>query len=73
MAYDSRLRPVKLLKDDLALMYDNRPTRFSSKLHLRCMGPYWMMEVFLNRSIQLADLSGQLLETRVNGWRLKKY
>ncbi|OAE25999.1 hypothetical protein AXG93_1712s1790 [Marchantia polymorpha subsp. ruderalis] len=71
--YDWRVKPVLLQKGDLALLYDNRHARFPKKLHLRWMGPFKVVEAFPNGSIQLADLSGQLLGTRVNGWRLKKY
>lgn len=74
--YDKKIKPVLLQKGDLALLYDNRHARFPGKLHLRWMGPYRVIEVFpngSNGSIQLADLTGELLGTRVNGWRLKKY
>ncbi|OAE20015.1 hypothetical protein AXG93_17s1150 [Marchantia polymorpha subsp. ruderalis] len=71
--YDQRIKPVLLQKGDLALLYDSRHARFPGKLHLRWMGPYKVVEVFPNGSIQLADLTGELLGTRVNGWRLKKY
>ncbi|OAE30483.1 hypothetical protein AXG93_3902s1000 [Marchantia polymorpha subsp. ruderalis] len=72
-AYDKQIRPVTLLKGDLALPYDSRHARFPGKLHLRWMRPYRVVEVFSNGSIQLADLSRQMLGTRVNGWRVKKY
>ncbi|OAE33718.1 hypothetical protein AXG93_601s1050 [Marchantia polymorpha subsp. ruderalis] len=71
--YDRRLKPVLLEKGDLALLYDSRHARFPGKLHLRWMGPYKVIEVFPNGSIQLAELTGEWLGTRVNGWRLKKY
>ncbi|OAE26883.1 hypothetical protein AXG93_3554s1010 [Marchantia polymorpha subsp. ruderalis] len=71
--YDKKIKPVLLQKGDLALLYDSRHARFPGKLHLRWMGPYRVVEVFPNGSIQLADLAGDLLGTRVNGWRLKKY
>lgn len=72
-AYDKQILPVILLKGDLALLYDSRHAMFLGKLHLRWMRPCRVREVFPNRSVQLADLSGQMLEARVNGWRLKKY
>lgn len=71
--YDKKIKPVLLQAGDLALLYDSRHARFPGKLHLRWMGPYRVVEVFPNGSIQLADLAGDLLGTRVNGWRLKKY
>ncbi|OAE27858.1 hypothetical protein AXG93_3459s1010 [Marchantia polymorpha subsp. ruderalis] len=71
--YDRKVKPVLLEKGDLALLYDSRHARFLGKLHLRWMGPFRVIEVFPNGFIQLADLAGQLLGTRVIGWRLKKY
>lgn len=35
VAYDNRLRLVRLLKVDLALIYESRHARFPRKLHLR--------------------------------------
>jgi hypothetical protein len=37
------------------------------------MGPYRVTEVFGNGSLQLEDLQGNWLETRVNGSRVKQY
>ncbi|OAE31931.1 hypothetical protein AXG93_4485s1180 [Marchantia polymorpha subsp. ruderalis] len=56
-AYDKRVRLVTLLKGHLALLYDSRHARFPGKLHLRWMGPYKVVVVFPNGSVQLADLS----------------
>lgn len=67
--YDKKIKPVLLQKGDLALLYVSRHASFPGKLHLRWMGPYRVVEVFSNGSIQLADLAGDLLGTRVNGWR----
>ena len=37
------------------------------------MGPYRVVELFENGSLQLEDLHGNWLETRVNGSRVKQY
>ncbi|OAE25047.1 hypothetical protein AXG93_1939s1040 [Marchantia polymorpha subsp. ruderalis] len=63
--YDRRVKPVLLQKGDLALLYDSRHARFPGKLHLRWMGPFKVVDVFPNDSIQLTDLSRQLLGTGV--------
>jgi len=60
-------------KGGLILLYDNRHERFPGKLHTRWMGPYRVTEVFGNGSLQLEDLQGNWLETRVNGSRVKQY
>jgi hypothetical protein len=57
----------------LVLLYDNRHKEFPGKLHTRWMGPYRVCEIFPNGSLQLENLQGQWLDTRVNGSRVKKY
>ena len=37
------------------------------------MGPYRVTELYKNGSLQLEDLQGNWLETRVNGSRVKQY
>ena len=47
---------------------------FPGKLHTRWMGPYRVTEiVYQNGSLQLEDLQGNWLDTRVNGSRVKQY
>jgi hypothetical protein len=57
----------------LVLLYDNRHKDFPGKLHTRWMGPFRVTRIFENGSLQLQDLQGQWLDTRVNGSRVKKY
>ena len=57
----------------LVLLYDNRHKQFPGKLHTRWMGPYKVTEVYLNASLQLEDLQGVWLDTRINGSRVKAY
>jgi hypothetical protein len=56
----------------LVLLYDNRHKEFPGKLHTRWMGPYRVCQIFPNGSLQLENLQGQWLDTRVNGSRVKK-
>ena len=62
-----------IIQGGLELLYDNRHKQFPGKLHTRWMGPYRVTVVYLNGSLQLEDLQGVWLETRVNGSRVKKY
>ncbi|KAL3675122.1 hypothetical protein R1sor_025070 [Riccia sorocarpa] len=71
--HDKRIRKIDVKDNDLVLLYDNRHIKFPGKLHLRWMGPYRVTNVFDNGSLQLADLEGNPLATRVNGWRVKRY
>jgi hypothetical protein len=57
----------------LVLFYDNCHKEFPGKLHTRWMGPYRVYQIFPNGSLQLENLQGQWLDTRVNGSRVKKY
>ena len=57
----------------LVLLYDNRHKQFLGKLHTRWMGPYRVTTVYPNGSLQLEDIQGVWLDTRVNGSRVKKY
>ena len=73
-AYDKKLPSnPEIRKHDLVLLYDSRYKKFPGKLKIRWMGPYRVEEVFLNGSLQLTDLQGAWLDTRVNGSRVKKY
>ena len=57
----------------MVLLYDNQHKDFPGKLHTRWMGPYKVNYIFSNGSLQLEDLQGVWLDTRVNGSRVKKY
>ena len=49
----------------LVLLYDNRHKQFPGKLHTSWMGPYKVTEVYPNGSLQLEDLQGVWLDTRI--------
>ena len=57
----------------LVLLYANRHKQFLGKLHTRWMGPYRVTEVYPNGSLNLEDLQGVWLDTRINGSRVKAY
>jgi hypothetical protein len=63
----------RIWEQGLVLFYDNRHKEFPGKLHTRWMGPYRVCQIFPNGSLQLENLQGQWLDTRVNGSRVKKY
>jgi hypothetical protein len=72
--YDRKI-PVDhgIQKEGLVLLYDNRHKEFPGKLHTRWMGLYKVKHIFCNGSLQLENLQGEWLDTRVNGSRVKKY
>jgi hypothetical protein len=73
-AYDGKIpKDHGITEGSLVLLYDNRYREFPGKLHTRWMGPYEVVRIFPNGSLQLQDLQGNLMETRVNGSRVKKY
>jgi hypothetical protein len=51
----------------LVLLYDSRHKEFPGKLHTHWLGPYKVTEIFPNGSLQLEDLDGKWMDTRVNG------
>jgi len=55
------------------LLYDNRFNKFPGKLHTRWLGPYKVVNVWENGSLQLVDMEGEELSTRTNGARVKRY
>ena len=72
--FDSKLPEDQGIREGgLVLLYDNRHKQFPGKLHTRWMGPYKVTTVCPNGSLQLEDLQGVWLDTRVNGSRIKKY
>ena len=60
-------------KGGLVLSYDNRHKEFPGKLHTRWMGPYNVTQIYSNGFLQLEDIQGVWLDTRVNESRVKKY
>ena len=72
--YDEKLSESHgIEKGGLVLLYDNRHKEFLGKLHTRWMGPYKVTQIYSNGSLQLEDLQGVWLDTRVNGSRVKRY
>ena len=72
-AYDKKLKRADIQAEDWVLLYDNRFNKFPGKLHTRWLGPYKVVNVWDNGSLQLQDMEGEDLPTRTNGARVKKY
>ena len=71
--FDSKLSEDHGIREGgLVLLYDNRHKQFLDKFHTRWMGPYRVTTIYPNGSLQLEDLQGVWLHTRVNGSRVKK-
>ncbi|KAL3684965.1 hypothetical protein R1sor_002987 [Riccia sorocarpa] len=73
--YDRHLKKScqNISKGDLALLFDSRKQHFPGKLDLNWGGPYSVVEVFDNGSIQLAEMTGELLPTTTNASRVRRY
>ena len=72
--FDSKLPDNHgITPERLVLLYDNRHKKFPGKLHTRWMQPYRVTEVYPNGPLQLEDLQGVWLDTRINGSRIKAY
>ena len=74
MEFDGKLPKDHGIKvGGLVQLYNNRHKNFPRKLHTRWMGPYKVDYIIPNGSLQLEDLQGVWLDTRVNGFSVKKY
>jgi hypothetical protein len=71
--YNAKMKPVVIEEGNLVLMFDNRYTLFPGKFHTRWVGPFTAKKIYHNGLVQLEDMDGDELETRINGSRLKKY
>ena len=72
--YDKRITTDKGIEEGgLVLVYDSRYKNFPGKLHTRWMGPFRVDKIYSNGSLQLSDLEGYPMDTRVNGSRVKLY
>ena len=71
--FDQRLKKHDIKKNDLVLVKDSRHSKFPGKLQTRWGGPYKVVKIWKNGSLQLQYLNGELFETRINGSRVKKY
>lgn len=67
LRYDHNLKKVNILDGDLVLVFDSRYMLFPGKLHTT------VLKVWENGSLTLCTLDGQELDTRINGFRVKKY
>jgi hypothetical protein len=64
--------PTMIVRN-LVLLYDSRFMKFPGKLQIHWLGPYEVVDVNPNGSLQLKDFDGKILPTRINGYRLKPY
>ena len=71
--YDSKIKEKTFIIGDLVLLYDSRFFKFPGKLQTHWLGPYEVIDINPNGSIQLKDFKGTTLPTRINGYRLKVY
>ena len=66
--YDGKLPKNHGIKlGGMVLLYDNHHKEFPGKLHTHWMEPYKVNYIFPNGSLQLEDLQGVWLDTRING------
>ena len=71
--YDSKLKEKIFQVGDLVLFYDSSSFKFPGKLQTLWLGPFEVIDVNSNGSLQLKDFEGKILPTRINGYRLKLY
>ena len=55
------------------LLYDSQFQKFTGKLQMHWLGPYFVIEIRDSGAVRLAQLDGTVLPGWVNGARLKPY
>lgn len=73
MAFDKRHKKRTLLPGMLVLLQDARRLEFPGKFDALWLGPYRIIAVFPNNSLQLETLNGEVFPTRTAGSRCKEY
>ena len=71
--YDSKLKEKVFHIGDLVLLYDSCFFKFPGKLQTHWLGPYEVIDVNPNGSIQLKEFEDKILPTPINGCQLKLY
>ncbi|XP_024537838.1 uncharacterized protein LOC112348836 [Selaginella moellendorffii] len=66
--HDDHIRERKFAIGDLVLLYGSKFWKRPGKLKIQWLGPYVVVNVNNNGSVQVANLSGNLLPTRINGF-----
>lgn len=69
-----KVKDKNIQEGDLVLRYNSALDHtFKKKFQIKWEGPFKVMEKYDNGTFQLTDLDGTPHESRVNGYRLKKY
>ena len=71
--HDSFIKHKEFKEGDLVLAYDSRFGKFPGKLQQRWMGPYKVLAVNPNGSVQVQTVDTSDDHFLINGYRLKKY
>lgn len=72
-AFDKSHKKRTLLPGTMVMLQDGKKLEFPGKFDAIWLGPYWIMEVYPNNTVQLATLDGTYFPMRTNGERCKTY
>ena len=72
-AFDKSHKPRTLTPGTMVMLQDGKKLEFPGKFDAIWLGPYWIMNVYPNNTVQLATLDGTYFPTRTNGERCKIY
>jgi RNase H-like domain found in reverse transcriptase/Integrase core domain/Integrase zinc binding domain len=72
-AFDKCHKKRTLIPGTMVMLQDGKKLEFPGKFDAIWLGPYWIMEVYPNNTVQLATLDGTYFPTRTNGERCKVY
>ena len=71
---NKKIKEKGIEKVDLVLCYNSKLDKtFQKKIQIKWEGPFIVVDCFANGTYQLANLDGDLHDSRVNGLHLKPY
>ncbi|KAH7420576.1 hypothetical protein KP509_13G012900 [Ceratopteris richardii] len=71
--HDKNLKTYVIQEGDLVLVYDSKYYKFPGKLQTRWAGPFKVVELNSNGSMQIQDLGEEYAPVKVNALRVKPY
>jgi len=72
-AFDKFHKLCTLTPGTMVMLQDGKRLEFPGKFDAIWLGPYWIMNVYQNNTVQLATLDGTYFPTRTNGEHCKVY
>ena len=73
VAFDKLHKKRSLVPGTMVMLQDGTRMEFPGKFDALWLGPFWVLDVWPNNTVQLATLDGTPFPSRTNGERCKTY